>query len=237
MSLCRPGQLDPRILNRRCLIAQRIARQSILQLRHGPDIAGVQLINRNCGLSLHRRDVRKFLWNIPTEVLQGRVIFQNAREHFEIRDAPSKRVRNRLEYIGGNGLRVGFMALGSISTPASFTLHPLVLRRRRSVVDDEIHHTVGANVPQSRAEDNGKNFVLTNSVVQRRNQVFFPERSSLEKLFHQLVIAFRHQFHEPFVRRQRLIFQIGRNLRFLPLAVASHLVGVSLHSHQVDHAR
>ena len=49
----RLGQLHARILNRRRLVAERVAGQSVFQLGDGADVAGMQFGHRNCGLPLH----------------------------------------------------------------------------------------------------------------------------------------------------------------------------------------
>src|SRR3984893_5188171 len=108
-------------------------------------------------------------------------------------------------------------------------LHPLVLRRRGRVVDDEIHDPIGADVAQTGAEDYGEDFVFANSIVQRRNQVFFRDGSLFEKFFQQGVIALGHQFHQLFVLGLDFIFHVGGNLGFLSLAVSTEFIGVGLH--------
>ncbi len=130
------------------------------------------------------------------------------------------------------------MPLGgiAISRHPRFPLHPLMFRRRRSVVHDEVHYPVRADVPQSRAKDHRKNPVLAYRVMQRRDQIFFGNRSLLEELLHQFVVALRHQFDQLFVCFLRLRSHIGRDLRLLALAAPSQFVRVGLHAHQVDHA-
>ena len=131
------------------------------------------------------------------------------------------------------------MALGGIAVAAGrcFALHPLVLRGCRSVIHDEVHDAVGADIAETAAENHREDLVFPDGIVQRRNQVFFAEGAGLEELLHQLVIAFGNQFNQPLVRFEGLIFQIGRDLGLFPLAVATHLVGVSLHADEVDDAR
>ena len=109
-------------------------------------------------------------------------------------------------------------------------LHPLVLRRRRRVVDNEVHHPVGANIAQPGSENYRENLVLANGVVQRRDQVFLGNGSLLEEFFHQRVVALGHQFHQLFVLRLGFVFHVGGNLGFFALAVPAQFVGVGLHA-------
>src|SRR3984885_8105122 len=130
------------------------------------------------------------------------------------------------------------MPLGriAISRRAWFTLHPLVLRRSRSVVHDKIHHAVSAYVSETRGKDHRKKLVLANGIVERRNQVFLRQRSSLEKLLHQLVVAFGHKFYQLLVRFLHLRPHVGGDLRLFSFAVPAQFVGVRLHPHQIDYA-
>ena len=85
-------------------------------------------------------------------------------------------------------------------------------------------------LPRPEPKITGKDFVLANGVVQRRNQVFLGDGSLFEKFFHQGVVAFGHQFHQLFVLGLGFVFHVGRNLDFFALAVAAQFVGVGLHA-------
>ena len=63
-------QFHARILNRRRLVAQRVASQSVFQLSDCPNIARVQLGHGHSGLPLHDGNVRQFLLCAAGEVLQ-----------------------------------------------------------------------------------------------------------------------------------------------------------------------
>ena len=171
------------------------------------------------------------------EVLQGGIIFQNSGENFEVGDASGEGVGNRLEDVEGNGLGVGLVALGSVAvtTGDRLSLHPLVFGGGGGVVDDEVHDAIGADIAQARTEDNGKNLVLADGVVQGGNQIFFAEGSGFEEFFHQLVVAFRDQLDQALVGGLCLLAQVGGNLCFFALAIAAHFVGVGLHADEIDY--
>ena len=230
------GKFHTRILNGRGLVAQGIARQGVFQFRDGADISGVEFVHGNSGFALHHGDVSEFFLHAAAVVQKRRVILQNAGENFEIRDASGERVGDSLEYIEGDGLFVSLVALGSIAVAGGFALDPFVFGGRGSVVDDEIHDTVGTDVSESGAEDNGENLVFANGVVQRGNKVFFSESTGLEEFFHQLVVAFGNEFDEVLVGFLRLILKIGGDLRLFAFAVPAHLVGIGLHADEVDDA-
>src|SRR5580704_1261630 len=100
-----------------------------------------------------------------------------------------------------------------------------MLRGRGRVVDDEVHHAVGADVAQTRPKDHREDLVLANGVVQRWNQVLDRDRPFLEELFHQLVVALGDQFDQLLMRFLGLIFQVGGDFGFLAFAIAAEFVG------------
>ena len=95
----RLGKLHARILNGRGLVAESVAGQRVFQFRDGANIAGMQFIDRDCGLALHDRDVSKFFLRAAAVIHQRRIILQNAGENLEIRNAAGECVRDGLEYI------------------------------------------------------------------------------------------------------------------------------------------
>ena len=74
-----------------------------------------------------------------------------------------------------------------------------VLGGRGEVVDHEIEQMVGADVAQAGGKQHGENPVFLDCFVQRRYEMFFGNRSFVEKLFHQLVFAFSNNLHQFFV--------------------------------------
>ena len=72
--------------------------------------------------------------------------------------------------------------------------------------------------------------------MQPGDDVFFVDGALLEELFHELVVAFGDQFDQALMRGLGLFFHVGGNRSDLRLAVATHLVGVGVHLHQVDHS-
>ncbi len=129
----------------------------------------MQFRHRNRSLSLHGLDVCEFFLPATAEVLQHRIVLQHAGENFEVRNPSRKRVRHSSKHIKGHWLLVRFVPLGGIAIAPSLSLHPLVLGGCGSVVHNEIHHAVCADVPQPRTKDNGENLVLADRVVQRWN--------------------------------------------------------------------
>ncbi len=60
-------------------------------------------------------------------------------------------------------------------------------------------------------------------------QILHRQRALVEKLLHQLVVAFGHHLHQRFVRRFRLLGEISRNFFDLRFAVAIRRVDQRLH--------
>ncbi len=106
----RLGQLDARILDRGCLVAQRVAGERVFQLRDRANIAGVQLRDRNGGFALHDGDVGELLLRVAVEVLQRGVVLQHAGKNFEIGNAAGEGVGHGLENVERCGLGVGTLA-------------------------------------------------------------------------------------------------------------------------------
>ena len=86
----RIGQLHGWVLDRRVFIAERVTGDGLAQFCDRADVARMQLLDRERLLALHDRDVRELLCRTTVEVLQGRVVFQNPGENFEIRNSSSE---------------------------------------------------------------------------------------------------------------------------------------------------
>ena len=68
------GSLTYRILYRRSLVAQRIAREGVFELGHGAHVAGMQFVDGNRSFALHDREVGKLFGRVAGEVLHRGVI-------------------------------------------------------------------------------------------------------------------------------------------------------------------
>ena len=145
------GQLHAGILNGGRLVAESIAGQSVFQFGDSADVAGVQFGDGNRGLALHGRDVGELFQRRTAEVLQGGIVLENSGENFEVGDASGEGIGNGFENVKGNGFGVGLVALGSVAVTAGdgLSLHPLVFGGGRSVVDDEVHDAIGADIAQA----------------------------------------------------------------------------------------
>ena len=146
----RLGQGDFGILNRSRLVAQRVAGQGVPQLGYYADIPGVQLGHGHRRLALQDRDVGQLLLRVASKVLYQGVVFQHAGENFEIRNPPREGIGNRLEDIERQRFGIGHLPLWRFAVARrSFSLHRLPLGRRGRVIDNEIHHPVGADVSET----------------------------------------------------------------------------------------
>src|ERR1700733_3846705 len=93
-----------------------------------------------------------------------------------------------------------------------------------------------AHVLQAARVKHREDPVLVNSLMQRGDQVRFRNRSLLEELLHQFVLAFRDELDESLVSRLRIGENPLWNLPYLTMSISIRLVEKRLHRHQIHHA-
>src|SRR6266576_2794440 len=103
------------------------------------------------------------------------------------------------------------MTFGALPIAASSAVQGGVFRARRSVIDQEIHELVDANVSQSRGEQHRENLVFSDGIMQRGNEMFLRNRALVEELLHQPVVTLGNQFDQLLMRFLGSGRKIGRN--------------------------
>ena len=228
------GQLHGRVFHQGGLIAQRVAGQRLLELRHGADVAGVQLGDGLEGLAHQARDVGEPLAAARARVHQVGVVLQHAGVHLEIGDASGERIGNGFENERRNRLGIGDLARHFLLAAFPGNLAPG--GRRRQVVGDEVQQQVGADVVQRTRREHREEALVHDGLAQAAGHLLGGERAFVEELLEQRVVAFGDHLDERIVR---LLSRLGHgrgDFFFLSLAVAVGGVRVSLHGQQVHHA-
>ncbi len=113
--------------------------------------------------------------------------------------------------------------------------HAAVGRRRRVVVQ-RVEERRGADAVESRRHRDGQHLALRDRAPQAGEEVLVGERSLLEELLHQGLVALGHRLDQlaaPFLDR---VLGVGGDLGLLALAVAVAVVDGGLAAHQVDRA-
>ena len=146
----RLGNMRQRIVNRRGLVAERVAGERFLQFRDGAQIAGVQFGHGGRRLALHHLDVLQALARAAREILRHRVVFQDAGHHLEIADAPGERIGQRLEHKNGKRLGVADFSLHFVALAGGFAVADgrAALRRVRKHFRQQIEQRRAADIVQ-----------------------------------------------------------------------------------------
>ncbi len=187
--------------------------------------------------ALNDLDMLEALWNIAIVIEERGIVFQNAAFHFEIVDAARKGVGERLEDKKGERLAVVVFALDTVAFSARLFVGDLaVLVRVGESISKKREQAGGADIVQARGHHHRKDFFADDGFADGRNQVVNGDRAFAKKLFHHFVVAFGDHFDQLFVSLPGLVSERGRNFFDRRFAVAARLVGVRLHSHQVDDA-
>ena len=232
------GQPRRRIENRRVLVAKSLEGGRLLQFPHLADVPGVQFGHRRARFPLHHLNVLQAFGRLPVVIQQRGVVLEVPRHHLEIADPPGEGVGQCLENEQGNRLVVRHAPLDFLPLPVRFAEADggAALARMRNRLGQEIQDRFAADVVQPARGQHRKQPVLTHRFAQSLLQVLDGQRSLLEKLLHQRVVALGHHLHQLLVPFARRVGEFGGDLLHLRAAVAVGLVEMGLHRHQVHHA-
>ncbi len=228
------GELHGRITDQGALLGEGVAGKSILQLRHGADVARAQLGHRLDGLAGQTADVGQPLRAASPDVGQVGIVLQHARADLEIRHPAGEGIRHRLEDKGRDRFGVGDGPLNVLPVQLSGPGAPL--DRGGEVVDHEVQDEVGADIVQGGSAQHREEPHLPDRRPQAFRQAFRGQRSLFEELLHQGVIALRHHLDERFLGFLGRFGQVLGDLSLLAPPASSGFVGVALHPDQVDDA-
>ena len=144
-----------RIGDRMGLVAERVARQGILELGDGGQITGVDRSDGLEFLAKDEADARETLGRSAVVVVHIVVVPQNAGNDFEITDSPGEGVRNGLVY--EHRLR---FTIGNRPACIPFSLAYAARRGSRREGSQEIEHRVGSDVVNRRGADDREDLLL-----------------------------------------------------------------------------
>ncbi len=223
------------------LVAQRVSGECVLELVNRTDVPGMQLRDRHRHLAFHHCQMAESLHRVAVIVLYRRVVAHYTGENLEERYMPRKRVGDRFKNIQRKRLVIGHWTSDhfcpfAVPRCRLMTIaarnranngmdrrgsrgYRSALNRGRRKHPQEFQQLIGCDIGQSRSEQHRKDPVLPYRLVQGGNQMFFRNGALGEILLHQLIFAFRDQFHQRLMCRFRRLQQLRRNLASLPFAI------------------
>ena len=125
----------------RGLVAERVACQGVLQLRHRADIARVELRHGGLSFPLRHADMGEAFRGPAVEVGKVGFVLDDAGHDFKVADAAGKGISDRLEHVGRNRLGVGDLALDGLAAFVVQALNFASLQGRRQVIHQEIQQS------------------------------------------------------------------------------------------------
>ena len=150
----RLGEVDVRRLDRNLVVDEHVARDDVLELRDGAEIADAERVDRLGVLAVQEQHLAEPLLRVRARVDERRVARDRAGEDAEAADAAGERVGDRLEDEHGL-LRV-----------AELDRRPL-LRRRRHALDEQVEERRRAEVLRRDAARDRIELVARHGVLER----------------------------------------------------------------------
>ena len=210
---------------------ERVARDDVLELGDGADVAGDEAVDR-LGVLAHRLEelTDALLVSVARDDHLG-VARERALEHAKDVDVAAERVGERLEDEGGE--RLGRIAdellLGAIG--AGHPDRSDVGRRRRQ--REQVEQAVDADAVRSRAAGDREDLRGRDGGAEGGAELVGRDLLFHQVLLGEVVVGARHGVDELVAGGCDRVGHVGRDVGGLRLAA---LIGVGLHAEQVDHA-
>jgi hypothetical protein len=222
---------DGRKLERMILGCEAVAREGVLELRDGADVARTELGHDDVFLALGEEQSREPLRRAPARVPVRAVGLERSREDAEIRDPARERIGDRLEHLRER--------CRSVIALDQDVLAVLVLGRdRRPVGRGEERH---ARVEEAQDADlevrgnahHGEDFPFAHLLLEARQEVGRVESAVGEELFHEVVFPLGDHLDQVLVLDLGALPVLFRDRLVLALAVLEEM---RLHPDEVDRA-
>jgi len=190
--------------------------EGVFELGDDADIAGAQFGNGLHGFAERSGDVGEAFVDAGAQVVEVGVVFDDARLHFEKRDAAGEGVGGSFKDEGGGRAGIG--------------------GGRGQDLGDERENEIGADVVAGGGAEDGENAASSDGFLEAADDVFDGQRASGEELFHELVVAFGDHFDECFMGGIGGGFLRSGDIAFFAFAVAVGLVAEGFHADEIDDA-
>src|SRR3989475_11499740 len=227
----RLGERDPRQLERLALVAQRVARERLLELLGDADLAGTERLDVLLRLAHEPRDVPHALSDGARGVEERRVGPERAAVDAEERELADVGVGERLEHQCGHG-RLGI----GRARPRLLRLevgprHLAAVGGRGQRVDDEVEQRGRSQVARGGGAEDRHELAAGEAGAEGSEHLGLAERAFIEVLVEQLVVRLGSGFDEPLAVLLDPVREVAGHLALARLAVR---VRDGLHPHEVD---
>ena len=163
----------------------------IRQLRRHADIARMDLGGRLLILAARIVELPDALLFAPRAVQHRRAALQYARHHAEIVQRSQKRIGDGLENQHGQRRGIGGLPLFFRAGLRVIAVDMLDFDRVRELMDDDVQQVGHPDIFSRGTTQDGNDFACVNAFMQAAHHLIVGQRLAVQKLFDQLVVAFR----------------------------------------------
>jgi hypothetical protein len=200
----------------------------LFELRHGADVSRTERVGMADVLAARHQELADALLVVGARVHHLRVVRHRALVDAEQVDAARERVGTGLEHVREH------LAIGvGLEREALLDRDPLVLDRRREVVDDRVQEPVRAQAGRRHAARDREDVALVGALLERVDDLVVCDLLAFEIALHQRLGVLRDLVHELLAV---LLREVGEIVRDGDLGAVAVVVGVGLHVHEVDQA-
>jgi hypothetical protein len=215
-------------------VGQHVARQHVLQLRDGADVARSQIRHRRVLPPLEREDLPDALLVMRALVDERRLGPDPAGEDAQQAELADVRVGDRLEAVRGNA-RALELEHDVVARPV-VRVDAFGSRRRRQAVDDQVEQRARPHVAGRRTARDGEELAPHDEILEREHELVVGDRLALEVALHQIVGGLGDVVHQALAPLLGLLAQLVGNRHRIRLVAAVGGVLVGHHVQQVDDA-
>ena len=214
-------------------IAERVARQGVLELGDHADLPGAERLHGLLGLAHEMAEMPDALLPPARGVEHLAVRLEGAGVDAEEGQLAHVRIRDGLEddrgerRLGVPGARDGLLRSGIGA------LHRAQVGGRGKLLDDEVHEGLDAQALGGGGGEDGHEGSRSDGLAERSEHLLLADAALLEVLGEEVVVRFRHRLDELLPPRLRVVHDLAGDVRLLHLAVGGD---EGLHGHEIDDA-
>ncbi len=216
----RLGEVDVRRLDRNLVVDEHVARDHVLELCHGAEVADAERLDVLGILALHEEHLAHPLLRMRARVDERRVARDRAGEDAEAADAAGEWVGDRLED------EHGLLRVAELDRRA-------LLRRGRDTLDEQVEERGRAEVLRRDAAGDRVELVARHRRLERVGNRLRVELLALEVAAHELLVGLDHRVEELL---PMLLHEVGHRVgdRLRPALTAAGGIHVRAHVEKVD---